>query len=94
MIARGAAFILRGTMTIGELTVFLAYLTRFFKPVQDLAKMSNTLAQAAVGVERVQALLETDVTTPERADALDPPPLTAKSHSIVLRFTIKPISPC
>ncbi|MGH9746034.1 MAG: ABC transporter ATP-binding protein [Candidatus Acidiferrales bacterium] len=73
VLARGAALILRGTMTIGELTVFLAYLTRFFKPVQDLAKMSNTLAQAAVGVERVQALLETDVITPERADAVDPP---------------------
>jgi len=44
--------------------------------VEDLAKMSNTMAQAAVGVERVQALLETDVITPERADAVDPPPLT------------------
>ena len=40
--------------------------------------MSNTLAQAAVGVERVQALLETDMTTPERPDALDPPPLTGE----------------
>jgi ABC-type multidrug transport system fused ATPase/permease subunit len=78
VIARGAALILRGSMTIGELIVFLAYLTRFFKPVQDLAKMSNTLAQAAVGVERVQSLLETDMTTPERADAVDPPQLTGE----------------
>lgn len=78
VIARGAALILRGTMTIGELIVFLAYLTRFFKPVQDLAKMSNTLAQAAVGVERVQSLLETDMTTPESANALDPPALTGE----------------
>jgi ABC-type multidrug transport system fused ATPase/permease subunit len=75
VLARGAALILRGAMTIGELTVFLAYLTRFFKPVQDLAKMSNTLAQAAVGVERVQALLETDAITPESPAAVDPPPL-------------------
>ena len=75
VLARGATLIMRGKMTVGELTVFLAYLTRFFKPVQDLAKMSNTLAQAAVGVERVQALLETDVITPEREDAVDPPPL-------------------
>jgi ABC-type multidrug transport system fused ATPase/permease subunit len=78
VLARGAVLILRGAMTIGDLTVFLAYLSRFFKPVQDLAKMSNTLAQAAVGVERVQSLLETDMTTPERADALDPPPLTGE----------------
>src|SRR6516164_6514306 len=30
---RGAALILAGSMTIGELTVYLAYLTKFFKPV-------------------------------------------------------------
>ncbi len=36
------------------LTVFLAYLAKFFKPVQDLAKMTNTIAQTAVGVERIQ----------------------------------------
>jgi ABC-type multidrug transport system fused ATPase/permease subunit len=76
VLGRGAALILRGSMTIGELTVFLAYLSRFFKPVQDLAKMSNTLAQAAVGVERVQTLLDTDVITPEREDAIDPPAFT------------------
>ncbi len=75
VLARGAALIIRGAMSIGDLTVFLAYLSRFFKPVEDLAKMSNTMAQAAVGVERVQSLLETDVITPEREDAVDPPPL-------------------
>ncbi|MEI8343233.1 MAG: ABC transporter ATP-binding protein, partial [Verrucomicrobiota bacterium] len=46
---RGAALILAGTMTVGSLTVFLAYLSKFFKPVQDLAKMTNTIAQASVG---------------------------------------------
>ena len=35
---RGAALVLAGTMTVGGLTVFLAYLSKFFKPVQDLAK--------------------------------------------------------
>ena len=57
---RGASLILIGTMTAGALTVFLSYLNKFFKPVQDLAKMTNAIAQAAVGVERIQAILETD----------------------------------
>ena len=47
---RGAGLILRDAMTIGALTVFLSYLNKFFKPVQDLAKMTNVIAQAAVGV--------------------------------------------
>jgi ABC-type multidrug transport system fused ATPase/permease subunit len=72
---RGASLILAGAMTVGALTVFLAYLTKFFKPVQDLAKMTNTIAQTAVGVERVQTILETHTIIPERPDARDPGPI-------------------
>jgi len=69
---RGAALILRDVMTIGALTVYLSYLNKFFKPVKDLATTTNAIAQAAVGVERVQAILETDTILPERPDAFEP----------------------
>jgi ABC-type multidrug transport system fused ATPase/permease subunit len=69
---RGAALILRGSMTIGELTVYLAYLTKFFKPVKDLATTTNAIAQAAVGAERVRSILDTTDTTPEKPDGLEP----------------------
>ena len=69
---RGASLILIGTMTVGALTVFLSYLNKFFKPVSDLAKMTNAIAQAAVGVERIQAILETDTIIPEHPDAREP----------------------
>jgi len=69
---RGASLILIGTMTAGALTVFLSYLTKFFKPVQDLAKMTNSIAQAAVGVERIQAILETDSAIRESPTAREP----------------------
>jgi subfamily B ATP-binding cassette protein MsbA len=62
---RGTALIVAGAMTVGSLTVFLAYLSKFFKPVQDLAKMTNTIAQTAVGLERIQKILEADVVIPE-----------------------------
>jgi len=68
----GASLILIGTMTVGALTVFLSYLNKFFKPVSDLAKMTNAIAQAAVGVERIQAILETDTIIPEHPDAREP----------------------
>jgi ABC-type multidrug transport system fused ATPase/permease subunit len=45
---RGAALVLSGVMTVGALTVFLAYLAKFFSPVQNLAKKTSTIAQAAV----------------------------------------------
>ena len=69
---RGAGLILAGTMTAGVLIIFLAYLNKFFKPVQDLAKMTNTIAQTAVGVERIRAILEADEMVVERSDAYAP----------------------
>jgi ABC-type multidrug transport system fused ATPase/permease subunit len=69
---RGSALIIAGTMTAGAITVFLSYLSKFFKPVQDLAKMTNAIAQAAVGVERVRNILDADTIIPERPDACVP----------------------
>jgi subfamily B ATP-binding cassette protein MsbA len=59
-------------MTVGALTVYLSYLTKFFKPVKDLATTTNAIAQAAVGVDRIRAILETDEIIPEREDAIEP----------------------
>jgi subfamily B ATP-binding cassette protein MsbA len=72
---RSSSLILKGAMTAGALTVFLSYLSKFFKPVQDLATMTNTIAQTAVGVERVRAILEANDVIQERPEARDPQPL-------------------
>lgn len=66
---RGTGLLLTGAMTAGVLTVFLSYLGRFFKPVQDLAKMTSSIAQTAVATERIQAILKTDEVIPERLNA-------------------------
>jgi len=69
---RGTTLIVAGAMTAGALTVFLAYLSKFFKPVQDLAKMTNTIAQTSVALERIQTILAADQVIPEHPDATDP----------------------
>jgi ABC-type multidrug transport system fused ATPase/permease subunit len=69
---RGAGLILAGTMTVGSLTVFLTYLAKFFKPVQDLAKMTNAVAQTNVGLERIQSILDIDMSIQQRPDAREP----------------------
>src|SRR5215472_10353932 len=71
---RGAWLIVHDIVTVGALTVFLAYLSRFVKPVKDLATMTNQIAQAAVGVDRVRAILDTDTIIEEKPDALEPEP--------------------
>jgi len=72
---RGSELILAGVTTVGTLTVFLAYLAKFFQPVRDIAVMTNSIAQVSVGFERIRAILEADYVVPERPDAIEPPPL-------------------
>jgi subfamily B ATP-binding cassette protein MsbA len=69
---RGAALIRAGSMSIGSLTVYLAYLNRFFKPVKDLATTTNAIAQVSVGTERVRAILDADGSIPDDPNGIEP----------------------
>jgi ABC-type multidrug transport system fused ATPase/permease subunit len=69
---KGTSLIVAGTMTAGALTVYLAYLKKFFKPVKDLASMTSTIAQTTVALERIQAILSADDVIKERPGAIDP----------------------
>ncbi len=90
---RGADLIMDHAMTVGALTVFLAYLSKFFKPVQDLAKMTNTIAQTAVGLERVRAILEADTIIPQRPDARAPGALRGDIVFEKVAFAYDPEAP-
>ncbi|MFY9843682.1 MAG: ABC transporter ATP-binding protein [Terriglobales bacterium] len=90
---RGSALIIAGVMTAGALTVFLSYLNKFFKPVQDLATMTNAIAQAAVGVERIRAILDADAIIPERPDAREPQTLVGEIEFDHVAFAYNPDAP-
>ncbi len=57
-----------GTLEIGVLVAFLAYVTRFFQPVQELSQLYTTMQSAMAGGERVLELLDA---RPEVADPKD-----------------------
>ena len=90
---RGAALILEKTMTVGELTVYLAYLTKFFKPVKDLATTTNAVAQAAVGTERIRDILDTDAVIPEKKDGLEPEKVAGTIEFEHVAFGYDPANP-
>jgi subfamily B ATP-binding cassette protein MsbA len=75
---RGAVLILAHSMTVGELTVYLAYLAKFFKPVKDLATTTNAVAQVTVGVERIREILDTDTIIPDDPNGLEPETLAGE----------------
>src|SRR4029077_9020185 len=90
---RGASLVLAGAMTIGALTVFLSYLNKFFKPVLDLATITNSMAQAAVAVERVQSILFADQMILEAPNATEPAPFRGEITFERVAFSYKPDTP-
>ncbi len=56
----GARMVLDGSLTAGSLVLFIFYLGKMYKPMQDLSKMTDALSKATVGYERIREVLETD----------------------------------
>jgi subfamily B ATP-binding cassette protein MsbA len=55
----GGRLALSGELSTGSLVVFIYYLGKMYKPMQDLSKMTDALSKAAVGHERILEVLET-----------------------------------
>jgi len=70
----GGMSVAYGQLTLGVLVAFLAYVTRFFQPIQELSQLYTTMQSAMAGGERVLALLDT---RPEVADPPDAMPMPA-----------------
>jgi len=56
----GARLVLSGSLSPGSLVVFILYLGKMYKPMQELSKMTDAYSKALVGYERIQEVLETD----------------------------------
>jgi len=57
----GARLIMGNALSAGGLVVFILYLGKMYKPMQEISKMTDTYSKAAVGYERIQEILETDI---------------------------------
>jgi subfamily B ATP-binding cassette protein MsbA len=69
----GSRLVLSGELTAGGLVVFVAYLSRLYKPIKDLSKMTDTLSKAAVAFERIGEILRTESQVADRPDARPAP---------------------
>jgi ATP-binding cassette, subfamily B, bacterial len=56
----GARLTLSGALSAGSLVVFIFYLGKMYKPMQELSKMTDAYSKAAVGFERIRDVLDTD----------------------------------
>ncbi len=62
-------------LTLGVVVAFLAYVSRFFEPIQELSRLYTTMQAAMAGGERVLALLDTEPEVRDAPDAAEMPPI-------------------
>jgi subfamily B ATP-binding cassette protein MsbA len=55
----GGHMALEGTLSAGSLILFIWYLGKMYKPMQELSKMPDAYSKASVGYERIKEILET-----------------------------------
>ena len=66
------------TLTLGVVVAFLAYVTRFFQPIQELSQLYTTMQAAMAGGERVLELLDTEPEVADPPDAIEMPPIDGR----------------
>jgi ATP-binding cassette subfamily B protein len=54
----GGKMALAGALSPGALIVFIFYIGKLYKPMQELSKMTDAYSKAAVGYERIREVLE------------------------------------
>ena len=69
----GGVSVANGTLTLGTVIAFLAYVNRFFLPVQELSQLYATMQTAMAGGERVINLLQTESDVSDKPDAQEMP---------------------
>jgi ATP-binding cassette subfamily B protein len=61
----GAHDVLRGTLTLGLLLVFLSYLKGLYKPIKALSKLSYTISKGTASAERISEIMQEAPSLPE-----------------------------
>jgi ATP-binding cassette, subfamily B, bacterial len=69
----GALQVLSGALSVGELTVFVAYLALFLSPLWALSRQANQIGKALVSGERIIELLNAEPSVKESPDARPAP---------------------
>ena len=89
----GARMALDGTLSAGSLIVFIFYLGKMYKPMQELSKMADAYSKAAVGYERIQEVVETEREVKDLPGARPAPPFRGRIEFDKVDFGYEPERP-
>jgi subfamily B ATP-binding cassette protein MsbA len=89
----GGRLVLAGSLSAGSLIVFIWYLGKMYKPMQDFAKMTDTYSKAAVGYERIREIFDTRPQVCDLPSALAAPRLRGEIEFDHVSFSYAPGHP-
>ena len=89
----GARMVLDGSLSAGSLVVFILYLGKMYKPMQELSKMTDAYSKAAVGYERIREVLDTERDVQDLPRARRAPRFKGKIEFEKVSFSYEPDSP-
>ncbi len=89
----GAHLVLSGSLSAGAMVVFILYLGKMYKPMQELSKMTDTYSKAAVGYERILEVLETDKEVKDSRRAIRAPRFRGRIEFEHVSFSYVPGTP-
>lgn len=67
VIGAGGSQVLKGSISMGTLFIFISYISSFFEPIQELAEQFGTLQSSLASGEKIFSILE------EKPDIVNPP---------------------
>jgi subfamily B ATP-binding cassette protein MsbA len=89
----GARMVLDGSLSAGSLIVFVLYLGKMYKPMQELSKMTDTYTKAAVAWERIQEVMQTKRDVEDLPGAVQAPPFEGRIEFDHVAFSYDAKSP-
>jgi subfamily B ATP-binding cassette protein MsbA len=89
----GAHLVLSDKLTAGSMVVFILYLGKMYKPMQEISKMTDTYSKAAVGYERIQELMQTDKEVKDTRRAVRAPRFKGEIEFDHVSFSYLPENP-
>jgi ABC-type multidrug transport system fused ATPase/permease subunit len=89
----GGLAVARDELTLGVVVAFLAYVSRFFAPIQELSQLYTTMQAAMAGGERVIGLLDTPPAVADPPDGRAMPPIVGRVELRDVHFAYNPGEP-
>jgi ABC-type multidrug transport system fused ATPase/permease subunit len=89
----GGLAVASGELTLGVVVAFLAYVSRFFSPIQELSQLYTTMQSAMAGGERVLEMLDTEPSVADPADGRPMPPIVGRIQLENVEFAYKENEP-